>query len=60
MKPLWSVVEVNEDIVGRDASERNGKSNSGVDWIRVQRQKDHEETCEAEDHRDEERDLRQK
>lgn len=54
------MVEVNEDIVGRDASERNGKSNSGVDWIRVQRQKDHEETCEAEDHRDEERDLRQK
>lgn len=54
------MVEVNEDIVGRDASEGNGKSNPGVDRVREQRQKDHEETREAEDDRDEERHLCQK
>lgn len=51
------MVEINEDIVGGDASEGNGKPNPCVDRVRVQRQEDHEETCEAEHHWDEERDL---
>lgn len=58
MKPLWSAVEVNENIVGGDAGEGNGKSNPCVDRVRVQRQEDHEETREAENHWDEERDLK--
>lgn len=57
MEPLWLLVEVNEDVVGREAGERNGKADSGVDRVRVQRHEDHEETREAEDHRDEEWDL---
>ena len=51
------MVEINEDIVGRDSSERNGKSNSRVDWVRVQRQEDHEETCDAKHYWDEKGDL---
>lgn len=58
LEPLWLLIKVNEDVVGWDASERNGKANSSVDRVRVQRHEDHEETGEAEDHRDEERDLR--
>lgn len=52
------MVEVNEDIVGRDASKGNGKSNPCVDWVRVQRQEDHEEACETKHHWDEERYLK--
>lgn len=57
LEPLWLLIKVNEDVVGWDASERNGKANSSVDRVRVQRHEDHEETRDAEDHRDEERDL---
>lgn len=57
LKPLGSVVEVNEDIICRDAGERDGKPNPRVDWVRVQREEDHEEAGEAEHHWDEERDL---
>lgn len=57
LEPLWLLIKVNEDVVGWDASERNGKANSSVDRVRVQRHEDHEETRDAEDHRDEERHL---
>lgn len=57
LQPLWLLFKVNEDVIGRDASEGNGKANSSVDRVRVQRHEDHEEARDAEDHWDEERHL---
>lgn len=57
LEPLWLLLKVNEDVIGRDASEGDGKANPGVDRVRVQRHEDHEEARDAEDHRDEERHL---
>lgn len=57
LEPLWLLFKVNEDVISWDASERNGKANSSVDRVRVQRHEDHEETRHAKDHWDEERHL---
>lgn len=57
LEPLWLLLKVNEDVIGGDASEGDGKADPGVDRVRVQRHEDHEEARDAEDHRDEERHL---
>lgn len=57
LKPLWFLLKVDEDVIGRDAGERDGKADPSVDRVRVEGHEDHEEAREAEHHRDEERHL---
>lgn len=60
MEPLGLSVENNEDVIRRDSCKHDGKANPCVEWIRVEREEDHEEAGEGENCWDEDRDLRGK
>lgn len=60
MEPLGLSVGDDEDVVGRDSCEHDGKADPRVDRIGVEREEDHEEAGEGEHCRDEDWDLREK